>query len=82
MTEKLDQTSKLELYYNQHNVCVHFNWWLQFVLIFLGKIYAVSLNTQVEVEDCISITKNNTLQMSLIQSSIQNMCLPSKDSSM
>jgi len=48
---------------------------------YLGKIYAISLNTRIDAEDCISITNNNLLQMSLIQSSYQNICLPAKDSS-
>lgn len=45
-----------------------------------GNVYAISLNTHIDAEDCISITNNNLLQMSLIQSSYQNMCLPAKDS--
>lgn len=47
---------------------------------FSGKVYAISLNAHIDVEDCISIN-NNLLKMSLIQSSIQNICLPTKDSS-
>lgn len=49
-------------------------------ILFLGNVCAISLNTQIGVEDCISIT-NNILQMSLIESSYQNLCLPAKDSS-
>ncbi|VVC28368.1 Ribonuclease P, Rpp40 [Cinara cedri] len=45
-----------------------------------GKVYAISLNTNVDVDDCISITNCNLLQMSLTHSSCQYMCLPSKDS--
>jgi len=45
-----------------------------------GKVYAVSLNTHFEIEDRITITNNNLLQMSLIPSSCQNICLPAKDS--
>lgn len=48
---------------------------------FLGKVYAISLDTRVGVEDCLSITNNNLLQMSLIQLSCQSICLPAKDSS-
>jgi len=47
----------------------------------LGNVYAISLNTRIDAEDCISITNSNLLQMSLIQSSYQNICLPVKDSS-
>lgn len=41
----------------------------------------MTLNTDVEVDDCISITNDNLLKMSLIESSHQNICLPVKDSS-
>lgn len=52
-----------------------------YLFYILGKVFALSLNTPINIEDSISITNNNLLQMSLIQSSLQNMCLPSKDSS-
>jgi len=52
-----------------------------YVFIFSGQVYAIALNTEVGVEDCISISNNNLLQMSLIESSYQNICLPKKDSS-
>ncbi|CAH1716559.1 unnamed protein product [Aphis gossypii] len=45
-----------------------------------GNVYAISLNTHIDAEDCISITNSNLLQMSLIQSSYQSICLPVKDS--
>lgn len=52
-----------------------------YVFGFLGKVYAMSLDTDVEVDDCISVTNNNLLKMSLIETSHQNICLPVKDSS-
>lgn len=50
-------------------------------LLCLGNVHAISLNTRIGTEDCISITNSNVLQMCLIQTSYQNMCLPAHDSS-
>ncbi|XP_050527195.1 ribonuclease P protein subunit p40-like isoform X1 [Daktulosphaira vitifoliae] len=41
-----------------------------------GNIQAVSLNTRIGVDDCMSISKNNLLQMFLLKNSYQNICLP------
>ncbi|XP_050429587.1 ribonuclease P protein subunit p40-like [Adelges cooleyi] len=45
-----------------------------------GNVEAISLNTRIGLDDCISITNDNFLHMSLTKNSYQSICLPVNDS--